>query len=108
VFQALNVEGAPIQPVDQLITFTVTLDKSTPPPDMALVLINGQNLPIVEKVQNAVVKDGVATFEAFFPHDEYVLDGLTIAALTNSSGPFDSAEAVANFTIAGPGLIEVN
>lgn len=108
IFLPLTVENTPIQPKDQLITFSVTVDKPSLSTGLSLVLINGQDVPIVEEVQNAVVKDGVATFQANFPYTEYVLDGLTIAALTKSAGPFTDVEAVANATIAGPGLIEVN
>ncbi|KAK5938113.1 hypothetical protein PMZ80_009702 [Knufia obscura] len=108
IFLPLTVNTMPVQPKNQLISFSVVVDKPAPPTGLSLVLINGQNVPIVEEVQNAVVRDGVATFQANFPHDEYVLDGLTIAALTKSAGPFASAEDVAKATIAGPGLIEVN
>jgi hypothetical protein len=34
--------------------------------------------------------------------------GLTIAAVTNSTGPFANATEVAGATLYGPGLIEVN
>jgi len=108
IFLPLTVVTTPIEPVDQLITFSIVIDKPTPPSGLSLVLINGQNTPIVETVQNAVVKDGVATFQADFPFNEYVLDGLTIAALTSNAGPFADADAVAKAAIAGPGLIEVN
>lgn len=108
IFQPLTVVTNPVQPKDQLITFSVPVDKPTPPSGLSLVLINGQNIPLVEQVQNAQVSNGVATFQANFPFSENVLDGLTIAALTSSAGPFTSAEDVAKVTIAGPGLIEVN
>lgn len=108
VFQPLTVVTNPVQPVDQLITFSVPVDKPNPPTGLSLVLINGQNIPLVEEVQNAQVANGVATFQANFPFTTNVLEGLTIAALTNSTGPFTSAEDVAKVTIAGPGLIEVD
>jgi len=108
VFLPLAVETTPVQPKDQLLTFSVNVDKPSPPTGLSIVLINGQNVPIIEEVQNAVVQDGVATFQANFPYTEFVMDGLTIAALTKSAGPFADAGAVANVTIAGPGLIEVN
>lgn len=108
VFLPLTIEHTQIQPKDQLITFSVTVEKPSPPMGLSLALINGQNVPIVEKVQSAVVKNGVATFQANFPFTEHIMDGLTIAALTNSAGPFADAEAVTNATIAGPGLIEVD
>lgn len=107
IFAPLTVVTPPTAK-DQLITFSVKVDKPAPPTGLSLVLINGQNTPLVQTVQNAQVANGVATFQANFPFVENVLDGLTIAALTSSAGPFASAEDVAKVTIAGPGLIEVN
>ncbi|KAL6251427.1 hypothetical protein RBB50_001636 [Rhinocladiella similis] len=107
IFLPLTVNTSPIQPKDQTLSFSVPVDKSSPPAGLSLVYINSQNVPIVEKIENAQVVDGVATFDAFFPYNENLLNGLTIAALTNSSGPFTSAEDVAKVTIAGPGLIEI-
>lgn len=107
IFQPLTVVTTPVGK-DQLLTFSVPVDKPTPPTGLSLVLINGQNTPLIETVQNAQVANGVATFQANFPFTENILDGLTIAALTSSAGPFASAEDVAKATIAGPGLIEVN
>jgi hypothetical protein len=35
------------------------------------------------------------------------MNGLTIAAVTNGAGPFATADAVAQASIFGPGLIEI-
>lgn len=108
VFTALTVVTNPIAPIDQLITYSVKADKPMQPSGTALVLINGQSTPIVEQIQNPVVKDGIVTFQANFPFNEFVLEGFTIAALVNSTANLNSAEDVAKVTIAGPGLIEVD
>jgi hypothetical protein len=50
----------------------------------------------------------VITFQADFPFTNNNLFGLTIAAVTNSSGPFITANDVANKTLFGPGLIYPN
>lgn len=99
---------SPISATTQDITFSVPVSGSSLPAGVSLVLINGQNTPIVEAVQDAKVSNGVATFQARFPFDAQVLDGLTIAALTSTGTGLTSAEDVAKVTIAGPGLIEVN
>jgi hypothetical protein len=76
---------------------------------LSLVYINQQNIPVVAKLQNARLMGGVVTFNAFFPFNGTTFgNGLTIAAVTNSSGPFADAKAVASTTVYGPGLIEVN
>lgn len=36
------------------------------------------------------------------------MNGLTIAVLVRGSGPFSSADAVANSTVFGPAIIEIN
>jgi hypothetical protein len=75
---------------------------------LSVVYINQQNLPVVEPLLNPKVSGTVVSFNAFFPFQEKLLNGLTIAAITVGSGPFASAGAVANATLFGPGLIEVN
>ncbi|KIW52957.1 hypothetical protein PV05_08564 [Exophiala xenobiotica] len=107
IFLPLTVNTAPIKAQDQTLSFSVSVDKSSPPSGLSLVYINSQNVPIVETIENVKVSNGVATFDVFFPYNEFLLNGLTIAALTTSAGPFTNAEDVAKVTIAGPGLIEI-
>lgn len=47
------------------------------------------------------------TAKAPFPYAKFQLDGLTIAAVTKTPGPFANATEVAGQTLAGPGLIEI-
>jgi hypothetical protein len=42
-----------------------------------------------------------------FPHDEFLMNGLTIAAVTMGADEFADADKVAEATVFGPGLIEV-
>jgi hypothetical protein len=75
---------------------------------LSLVYINQQNTPVVKSLSNVEVKDGKVIFEAAFPYDEFVMDGLTIAAVTKGAGPFVNAEAVAAAAEFGPALIELD
>jgi hypothetical protein len=75
---------------------------------LSVVYINQQNTPLVEPIQNPKVSGTVVSFNAAFPFQSKLLDGLTIAAITLGSGPFANAGAVANATLFGPALIEVN
>jgi len=75
---------------------------------LSLVYINQQNVPVVEPLLQPKVSGTVVSFNALFPFQEKLLNGLTIAAITVGSGPFASAQAVANATLFGPALIEVN
>ncbi|KAF2715675.1 late sexual development protein [Pleomassaria siparia CBS 279.74] len=107
-FKALTLMSTNIKPATQNLKFSFakadanTTDYST----LSLVYINGQNNPVVKSLQNANVEGGNVVFEAAFPYDEFVMDGLTIAAVTKGAGPFADADAVAAATQFGPGLIE--
>ena len=111
IFGALNVLTSPVAAATQNLTFsfTVTDGKTAPPASGAsLVYINQQNVPVVETLNNVQTNGNVVTFNANFPYDQFEMNGLTIAAVTNSTGPFASAADVAAATLFGPGLIEIN
>lgn len=107
-FKGLTLLSEKIKPATQNLKFSFvkadsnTNDYST----LSLVYINQQNTPVVKALQNVVVENGNVVFEAAFPYDEFVMDGLTIAAVTKGAGPFASADEVAAATEFGPGLIE--
>jgi len=124
IFGVLNLETKVIEPKDQTLSFNFDIktllaskgvinseshtdyskyDYST----LSLAYINQQNVPIVEKLQNIKVKGTVVSFDAFFPFEEDLLFGLTLAAVTINAGPFKNAGDVANNTLFAPGLIEV-
>lgn len=73
-----------------------------------MTYVNQLNLPVVEPL-HIVSKEGtMVEATALFPYNEHELNGLTIAAVTKSDGPFADANSVAKWTLAGPGLIIVN
>jgi Ferritin-like domain len=128
IFQTLTVDTQNIQPTTQTLQFSVTINcpeggwknyASRAPgsgsersasyySSLSLVYINQQNLPVVEPITNVSIEGNTVTFDAEFPFDQFLMNGLTIAAVTNTAGPFTSADAVAKDTIFGPGLIEIN
>jgi hypothetical protein len=133
VYAPLSIVTTNIQPQDQNIQFSfdvATLAKSnigsagsapnsytaygtnwSPSYDwssVSLVYINQQNTPVVEKPQNVKVSGSVVTFDAYFPYTMNLMNGLTLAAVTKTAGPFASAGAVANETLFAPGLIIIN
>ncbi|KIY02926.1 uncharacterized protein Z520_01391 [Fonsecaea multimorphosa CBS 102226] len=105
IFGTLNVLTTNIQAVDQVLTFSIERNSTQ---GLGLVYINQQNLPIVETITNPSTSNGVTTFSANFPFSQNSLNGLTIAAVVNSTGPFANANEVANMTLFGPGLIYPN
>lgn len=88
-------------------TFTAPQGFNTKAP-LSIVYLNQQNLPLVEPLQVLSVSGQTITGQALFPYDANEMNGLTIAAVSTSAGPFANADAVVASTIAGPGLIEVN
>jgi hypothetical protein len=75
---------------------------------LKLVYINQQNVPIVQDFTVKSTVGSTVTIESIFPYNEHELNGLTIAAITKGAGPFVNAQAVADATLSGPGLIIVN
>ena len=63
--------------------------------------ITGQIMPVVQKIINPSTINGITTFSAKFPFTNNTRDGLTIAAVTNSTGPFN-ANDVAKKPLFGP------
>ncbi|EAT90175.2 hypothetical protein SNOG_01963 [Parastagonospora nodorum SN15] len=76
--------------------------------DLKVVFINSQNKPIVKGLDKWDVREEKVVFEAAFPYDEFLMNGLTIAAVTVGKDEFASADEVAEAAVFGPGLIEID
>jgi hypothetical protein len=109
-FKALTVESKKIKPETRNIKFSISKKDAGmyEGKDLKVVFINGQNLPIVKSLDKWTVKEEKVTFEAAFPYDEFLMNGLTIAAVTAGKDSFASATEVADVAIFGPGLIEID
>jgi hypothetical protein len=109
-FKALTVESAKIKPETQNIKFSISKADvgMYEAADLKMVFINGQNLPIVKSLEKWAVGEKKMTFEAAFPYDEFVMNGLTIAAVTMGKDSFASADEVGDAALFGPGFIEVD
>jgi hypothetical protein len=73
-----------------------------------VVFINQQNVPVVQPITVSPSNNNLVTFSAPFPYSKNEMNGLTIAAVVQGSGPFADVDAVAAATLFGPGLIEIN
>lgn len=115
IFGTLNVLTQDIKPQFQTLTFSFNLPSGGAKPEwksdysgVQLVYINQQNAPTIEKLQNIRLNGNTITFDALFPFDQALFgNGLTIAAITDVFA-FTDVDSIANHTIFGPGLIEVN
>ncbi|KAL3456574.1 hypothetical protein BJX64DRAFT_281264 [Aspergillus heterothallicus] len=72
-----------------------------------LAYVNQLNVPTVVPLQVISCDGRKSVAVAVFPYEEFLLNGLTIAAVVNRQGPFASAVSVAQSTVYGPGLIVV-
>jgi hypothetical protein len=101
IFEPLHLLTRGIQPKDQDLEFSI---KSTTR-GLSLVYLNQQNLPVVQAINISHSNNGQSTFSVPFPVTAHGLHGLTVAAVTNSSGPFAGANDVVDHTLFGPALI---
>jgi hypothetical protein len=109
-FKPLAVETKDIQPATQNIKFSTAKKdvEAYKMDELRVVFINGLNVPIVKTLAHVNVLADKVYFEAAFPFDEFVMFGLTIAAVTHGKTEFASVGEVADATVFGPGLIEIN
>jgi len=94
---------------DGKIQLSYVTTSSTPAvEDLQLVLINQQNVPVVGNLTTLKTEGNTVTVESDWPYTKYLLNGLTISAITPKKIDTSSAQAVANSTLFGPGLIVVS
>lgn len=98
---------------DMNLTFSADLSKSglnvgkISEDKLFITYLTGQQLPVSEPITNVQGFGDMITFQAKFPYVDNLMEGLSIAVLTNSSN-FADADDVPASTLAAPGLIEVN
>jgi hypothetical protein len=109
-FKPLSVETVDIRPENQNIRFSFDMKDAGmfEVDQLRLVFVNGLNMPIVKRFQNVMMMNDKVMFEAEFPFEEFVMEGLTIAAVTMGQDTFANVDEVAEKTVFGPGIIEVN
>lgn len=111
-YPPLNVLTKP-EATDMTLTFSADLSKAGLTPGnvsadkLFITYLTGQQVPFSEPISNVQGFGNMITFDAKFPYRDNIMEGLTIAALTNSSD-FADADDVPASTLAAPGLIEVN
>ena len=114
VFGALSPSPQFLDPKDQDIQFSFSAtgqyaQYATNYQSLSLVFINQQNTPIVAQITGASAdKSGTVSFSAHLPYNQFLMNGLTIAAVVEGSGPFASITDVVAATKFGPNLIEIN
>jgi hypothetical protein len=109
-FKPLNVLTQDIKPETQNLKFSFTKSYAGTEDwkTLSVVFLNQQNKPVVKDLENVKVEGDMVTFHAAFPFDEFLMHGLTIAAVTSGPKEFNTADEVSAATIFGPGLIEID
>ncbi len=114
VFGALNPSPQFLQPQDQDVQFSFSAtgqyaQYANNYQSLSLVFLNQQNVPLVAKITGASADNsGTVSFSAHLPYNQFLMNGLTIAAVVEGSGPFASITDVVAATKFGPSLIEIN
>ncbi|KZT55816.1 LsdA family protein [Calocera cornea HHB12733] len=106
-FDALTLLDTPNATTSD-IRFAVASDKYVNGTSYSVVYNNQLNTPIVEPATWVSSDNTTVTLKATFPYDAHLMNGLTIAAITNSSGPFADVDAVSAAAIWAPAFIVVN
>jgi hypothetical protein len=114
IFGALGPSPQFLDPKDQDITLTFSAtgqyaQYASTYKSLSVVFLNQQNLPLVATINSATIDNqGTVTLSVHFPYTANLMNGLTIAAVTNTTNfPNGLTDVVAN-TVFGPNLIEVN
>ena len=112
IFDPLTVLSTGIEAKNLDLKFSVTLpEQGEWKKEFSMTYINQQNVPVSKEIRDVNVLDRTVTFTANFPYDAATFgNGLTLAVVTNSTGglDFQSADAVVEAAVFGPGLIEIN
>ncbi|KAF4981570.1 hypothetical protein FZEAL_2636 [Fusarium zealandicum] len=117
IFAPMLVNGdmvANVEAKDQTLSFTTNIkDYKTAQKHVSskkslyVTYTTGQQLPFSVMAQNVhISKDGTVKLQAKFPYEQLVAGGFTHAALTTTN-KFANADAVPEFTLAAPGIIQV-
>ncbi|KAF2997841.1 hypothetical protein E8E13_001812 [Curvularia kusanoi] len=109
-FKPLTVETKTIAPENQNLRFSFNMKDAGmyDTKDMRLTYLNGQNQPIVKNFENVKMEGDKVFFEAQFPYDDFLMNGLTIAAVTMGAEEFADPDKMAEAAVFGPGLIEID
>lgn len=114
IFGLLNVLTPPTEPKNQDVKFSyqtktssVNTQSFVKQTGMYLTYINQQNVPFSVEIEDQKFTGDAVEFTAYFPGGDLLMNGLTIAAVTQGSN-FSSVDDVADNTLFGPGLIEIN
>ncbi|KAJ9614075.1 hypothetical protein H2200_002211 [Cladophialophora chaetospira] len=114
IFDPLSPSPQFLQPQDQDVKFSFLAagaksHYATNYQTLQVAFLNQQNVPVLAKLDNvSVAKDGTLSFSAHLPFNKFIMNGLTIAAVVDGAGPFNTINDVVAATQFGPSLIEIN
>lgn len=105
-FSPLHIETPP-GPWTQNITVSFSGNNTNSTGNLWMTYSNQHKSPITVPLHMQSSSGGMMMGKALFPYDKHLLNGFTVADVTKRSGPFKDINAVAQSTVAGPGMIIV-
>lgn len=94
---------------DETVQLSFEMPPGVPSSEYKVAYINQQNIAFTLPYTVVKREDNNLLVEAPFPFEEHLLNGLTILAIVPASlTDISSNQEVADFTLAGPGLVIVN
>jgi len=122
IFGQLDLVTPTVAAEDQNLQFSIDVTTATQSANAGLIqaaaqqgwksvslsYVNSLNVPVTVPLLNIQINGDIVTFDASFPYSKNLMNGITIAALTNGPGPFAGAQDVADATLFGPVYISVN
>ncbi|KAH8688839.1 putative sexual development protein [Talaromyces proteolyticus] len=98
----------PSKSANEVVRLSFELPSGSEATEYEVAYINQQNVPFVLPYKVTSQQGQTLSVEAEFPFKEHELNGLTILAIVPTATVATSNQAVADATLAGPGLVIVN
>ncbi|KZT55815.1 hypothetical protein CALCODRAFT_409118, partial [Calocera cornea HHB12733] len=90
------------------VRLSLSIDKYVSGTAYNVVYVNQLNNPVVVPATFVSSDDTTVIISATFPFDEHLMNGLTIASVTDQAGPFANVDVVAAAAIWAPAFVVVN
>jgi hypothetical protein len=106
-FEPLHVVQIPGAKTEN-VSFSFVDHQNISDSSLWITYINQQNVPFVEPLEVITRTGNEVVAEALFPYEAHGMNGLTIAAVTTTDGPFVNSYEVTKVTLAAPALFVIN
>ncbi|KZP01821.1 LsdA family protein [Calocera viscosa TUFC12733] len=106
-FEKVTFLDTPVAKTED-VRLSLSIDKYVNGTAYNVVYVNQLNNPVVVPATYVSCDSTSVIIKATFPFDEHLMNGLTIASVTDQAGPFANVDAVAQAAIWAPAFAVVN